>query len=106
MWLTLLALRNRIGILMLSLAMVVLGWTSLQRLPVDLFPNIQVPVAFVGVVYKGAPPLDIEQSVVYPIDKAVSSASNVDHVESSAKLAIGAAPIWVNCVYDIDAAQT
>src|SRR4026207_1718554 len=69
MWLTLLALRNRIGILMLSLAMVVLGLTSLQRLPVDLFPQIQVPVAFVGVIYKGAPPLDIEQSVVYPIEK-------------------------------------
>ena len=29
MWLTLLALRNRIGILMLSLAMVILGATSL-----------------------------------------------------------------------------
>ena len=77
MWLTLLALRNRIGILMLSLAMVILGATSVQRMPVDLFPQIQVPVAFVGVIYKGAPPLDIEQSVVYPIEKAVSSASNV-----------------------------
>src|SRR5881396_4217068 len=33
MWLTLLALRNRIGILMLSLAMVVLGEISLDRLP-------------------------------------------------------------------------
>ena len=53
MWLTLLALRNRIGILMLSLAMVVLGATSLDRLPVDLFPNIQVPVAFVGVIWPG-----------------------------------------------------
>ena len=82
MWLTLLALRNGIGILMLSLAMVILGATSVQRLPVDLFPQIQVPVAFVGVIYKGAPPLDIEQSVVYPIEKAVSSASNVEHVES------------------------
>ena len=54
MWLTLLALRNRIGVLMLSLAMVILGGTSVQRLPVDLFPQIQVPVAFVGVIYKGA----------------------------------------------------
>jgi CzcA family heavy metal efflux pump len=105
MWLTLLALRNRIGILMLSLAMVVLGWTSLQRLPVDLFPNIQVPVAFVGVVYKGAPPLDIEQSVVYPIEKAVSSASNVEHVESFSKLGIGAVQIWFNWGADINVGQ-
>src|SRR5919109_2353658 len=105
MWLTLLALRNRIGTLMLSLAMVVPGGTSLQRLPVDLFPNIQVPVAFVGVVYKGAPPLDIEQSVVYPIEKAVSSASNVEHVESFAKQGIGAVQIWFNWGADINVGQ-
>ncbi len=105
MWLTLLALRNRIGILMLSLAMVVLGVTSLQRLPVDLFPQIQVPVAFVGVIYKGAPPLDIEQSVVYPIEKAVSSASNVEHVESFSKQGIGAVQIWFNWGADINVGQ-
>ena len=105
MWLTLLALRNRIGILMLSLAMVVLGITSLQRLPVDLFPNIQVPVAFVGVIYKGAPPLDIEQSVVYPIEKAVSSASNVEHVESFSKQGIGAVQVWFNWGADINVGQ-
>ncbi len=105
MWLTLLALRNRIGILMLSLAMVVLGVTSVQRLPVDLFPQIQVPVAFVGVIYKGAPPLDIEQSVVYPIEKAVSSASNVEHVESFSKQGIGVVQIWFNWGADLNAGQ-
>src|SRR5437867_4270032 len=105
MWLTLLALRNRIGILMLSLAMVVLGVVSLQRLPVDLFPNISVPVVFVGVIYKGAPPVDIEQSVVYPIEKAVSSASNVEHVESFSKHGIGAVQIWFNWGADINVGQ-
>ncbi len=105
MWLTLLALRNRIGFLMLSLAMVVLGVVSLQRLPVDLFPNIQVPVVFVGVVYKGAPPIDIEKSVVYPIEKAVSSASNVEHVESFAKYGIGAVQVWFNWGADINVGQ-
>jgi CzcA family heavy metal efflux pump len=105
MWLTLLALRNRVGILMLSLAMVVLGFTSLQRLPVDLFPNISVPVVFVGVIYKGAPPVDIEQSVIYPIEKAVSSASNVEHVESFAKLGLGAVQVWFNWGADINVGQ-
>src|SRR5881628_2691938 len=105
MWLTLLALRNRIGILMLSLAMVVLGEISLDRLPRDLFPQIQVPVAFVGVIYKGAPPIDIEQSVVYPIEKAVSSASNVEHVESFSKQGIGAVQVWFNWGADINVGQ-
>ena len=90
---------------MLSLAMVVLGVTAIQRLPVDLFPQIQVPVAFVGVIYKGAPPLDIEQSVVYPIEKAVSSASNVEHVESFSKQGLGAVQIWFNWGADINVGQ-
>lgn len=90
---------------MLSLAMVVLGATSLDRLPVDLFPNISVPVVFVGVIYKGAPPVDIEKSVVYPIEKAVSSASNVEHVESFAKHGIGAVQIWFNWGADINVGQ-
>jgi multidrug efflux pump subunit AcrB len=105
MWLTLLALRNRIGILMLSLAMVVLGGASLQHLPVDLFPNISVPVVFVGVVYKGAPPVDIEQSVIYPIEKVVSSASDVEHVESFSKLGLGSVQIWFNWGADINVGQ-
>jgi multidrug efflux pump subunit AcrB len=90
---------------MLSLAMVVLGATALERLPVDLFPNIQVPVASVGVIYKGAPPLDIEQSVIYPIEKAVSSASNVEHVESFAKQGMGGVQIWFNWGADINVGQ-
>ena len=105
MWLTVLALRNRIGILMLSLAMVVLGATSLDRLPVDLFPQIQVPVAMVGVIYKGAPPLDIEESVLYPIEKAISSASNVEHVESSSKQGLGGVQVWFNWGADINVGQ-
>ena len=106
MWLTLLALRNRIGILMLSLgdgrAWVPPRCSVCRSI---FFPNIQVPVAFVGVIYKGAPPLDIEQSVVYPIEKAVSSASNVEHVESFAKQGIGAVQIWFNWGADINVGQ-
>jgi CzcA family heavy metal efflux pump len=90
---------------MLSLAMVVLGGASLQRLPVDLFPNISVPVVFVGVIYKGAPPVDIEQSVIYPIEKAVSSSSNVEHVESFSKLGLGAIQVWFNWGADINVGQ-
>jgi CzcA family heavy metal efflux pump len=90
---------------MLSLAMVVLGFTSLQRLPVDLFPNIQVPVVFVGVIYEGAPPVDIEKSVIYPIEKAVSSSSDVEHVESFTKYGFGAVQVWFNWGADINVGQ-
>jgi len=54
MWLTLAAVRNAIAVLMAALAIVVLGATSLNRLSIDLFPNINHPVVTVGTIYTGA----------------------------------------------------
>ena len=54
MWLTRLALRNPVFILMMSLMTVVLGFVSLRRLSVDLFPEINVPVIRVATFYTGA----------------------------------------------------
>ena len=62
MWLTLLAVRNAIAVLMASLAIVVLGATSL-RLSMDLFPNINQPVVTIGTIYTGANVQDIEKTV-------------------------------------------
>ena len=50
MWLTRLALRNPVLILMVSLMVMVLGGVSLQRLSVDLFPEITIPVVRVAAV--------------------------------------------------------
>jgi hypothetical protein len=56
MWLTRLALRNPVLILMMSLMVLVLGFVSLGRLPVDLFPEISLPVIRVATFYAGAGP--------------------------------------------------
>jgi Cu/Ag efflux pump CusA len=69
MWLTLIAMRNGIAILMCSLAIVLLGATSLSRTPVDLFPNINFPSIRIGTIYKGANVQDIERTVTYPIEE-------------------------------------
>ncbi|HEX7598625.1 MAG TPA: efflux RND transporter permease subunit, partial [Polyangia bacterium] len=62
MWLTRLALRNPVLILMLSLMLIVLGVVSLNRLSVDLFPDITIPVIRIATFYTGAGPNDIEKS--------------------------------------------
>src|SRR6266702_2803158 len=85
MWLTLAAMRNGIAILMASLAIVLLGATSLGRMPIDLFPNLNYPSLQVGTIYKGASAQDIERSVTYPIEKAVSAVANVRYVESRSR---------------------
>ena len=100
MWLTLLAVRNAIAVLMASLAIVVLGATSLGRLSMDLFPNINQPVVTIGTIYTGANVQDIEKTVTYPIEKAVSAVPGVRHVESRSRPGISAVQVWFN--YDAD----
>src|SRR5262245_10736269 len=106
MWLTLLALRNGIAILMASLAIVVLGATSLSRMPIDLFPNINFPSIRIGTIYKGANVQDIERTVTYPIEKAVSAVSNVRHVESRSRQGISVVEVFFTWGADLDAGLT
>ena len=82
MWLTRLALRNPVFILMMSLMTVVLGFVSLRRLSVDLFPDINIPVIRVATFYTGAGPADIEKTITEPIERAVGASPGVDRVES------------------------
>src|SRR5581483_3481727 len=105
MWLTLLAVRNAIAILMASLAIVVLGATSLERLSIDLFPNINQPVVSVGTVYTGANVQDIEKTVTYPIEKVVSAVPGVHHVESRSRQGISVVQVWFNYDADLVAGQ-
>jgi len=105
-WLTLLAMRNGIAILMASLAIVVLGATSLSRMPMDLFPNINYPSIRIGVIYKGANAQDIERTVTYPIEKAVSAVAGVRHVESRSRQGFSAVDVSFQWGYDLDAGLT
>src|SRR5207247_10736819 len=93
---TYLALRNAIAILMAALAVAILGFVALDRLPVDLFPNINLPIINVGTIYTGAGVLDIEKTVTYPIEKAVSAVSDVKFVEAKSRQGLSTVRLWMN----------
>jgi hydrophobe/amphiphile efflux-1 (HAE1) family protein len=105
MWLTRLALRNPVLILMLSLMTIVLGWVSVSRLTVDLFPDITIPMIRVATFYNGAGPADIEKTITQPIERAVSSSPGVDRVESSSKQGVSLVTVWFNFGTNLDNAQ-
>jgi CzcA family heavy metal efflux pump len=106
MWMTYLALRNGIAILMASVAIAILGFVSLGRLPIDLFPNINLPIINIGTVYTGAGVLDIEKTVTYPIEKAVSAVSDVKFVESRSRQGLSTVRMWMNWGADVNNGQT
>jgi hydrophobe/amphiphile efflux-1 (HAE1) family protein len=105
MWLTRLALRNPVFILMMTIMVLVLGFVSLRRLSVDLFPEINIPVIRVATFYTGAGPGDIEKSITQPIERAVSASPGVDRVDSVSKQGFSVVSAWFTYGVNLDNAQ-
>ncbi len=82
------SIRNPYFIVVICLALVVIGVTSLMRMPVDLFPSINLPEVVVATFYSGMPPQDIETDITDPLERFFTLASGVDHSESRSMLGV------------------
>ncbi len=76
------ALRFPYLIIVICLITCVVGLTSLVRMPVDLFPPINIPVVVVATFYSGMPPEQIENDITGQFERMFTLASGVDHMES------------------------
>jgi multidrug efflux pump subunit AcrB len=76
------AIRTPYFILVVSLVVLVLGINALVKMPVDLFPPIQIPVVVVATFYSGMPPEQIETDITSRFERFFTLASGIDHMES------------------------
>jgi len=76
------AIRLPYLILVLCLITCVVGVTSLVRMPVDLFPPINIPVVVVATFFSGMPPEQVENDITGQFERMFTLASGVDHMES------------------------
>jgi multidrug efflux pump subunit AcrB len=76
------AIRLPYLIIVLCLITCVVGVTSLVRMPVDLFPSINIPVVVVATFYAGMPPEQVENDITGQFERMFTLASGVDHIES------------------------
>src|SRR5882724_4308548 len=76
------ALRYPFLIIVLCLITCVVGMTSLMRMPVDLFPPINIPVVVVATFFSGMPPEQIENDITGRFERFFTLASGIDHIES------------------------
>jgi multidrug efflux pump subunit AcrB len=82
------SIRNPYFIIVVCLALVAIGVVSLARMPVDLFPAINIPEVVVATFYSGMPPEDIEFDITNPLERFFTLASGVDHSESRSLLGV------------------
>src|ERR1700756_832328 len=69
-------------IIVACLVVAIVGTVTLVRMPVDLFPSINIPVVVVATFYSGMPPKQIETNITNPFERFFTLASGVDHIES------------------------
>ena len=88
------SIRNPYFIIVCCLALLVIGVTSLVRMPVDLFPSINLPEVVVATFYSGMPPQDIEIDITNPLERFFTLASGIDHMESRSLLGVSIIKIY------------
>ena len=98
------AIRYPFFILMLCLAIVVVGVTTIFRMPVDLFPPIDIPVVVVATFYNGMPPEQVEANITDTFERFFTLGSNIDHIESRSLTGVSLIRVYFQPGTDADAA--
>src|SRR5580698_9868371 len=100
------AIRNPYFIVVVCLIIAVVGVTSLVRMPVDMFPAMNIPVVVVATFYSGMPPEQIEGDITYHLERFFTLASGIDHIESRSLNGVSIIRVYFqsNTNADIDAA--
>ena len=76
------AIRNPYFIVVLCLIVAVLGVSTLARMPVDMFPAMDIPVVVVATFYNGMPPEQIEADITSRFERFFTLGAGIEHIES------------------------
>jgi len=105
MWIVRLALRRPYTFVVTSILLVILGIVAIYRTPVDIFPNINIPVVGINWYYTGLSPEDMSNRIVYGFERNLpNSVKDMDHIESQSLPGIAVVKVYFHPNADITAA--
>lgn len=76
------SVRRPVTTIMLFMGIIIIGYVSFSRLPIDLFPEIEPPIISVLTQYPGASAQDVELNVSKKIESSLSSVTNLKKIRS------------------------
>ena len=83
MWIVRLALRRPYTFVVAAILILIVGVVSILRTPVDIFPNIDIPVVSVLWQYTGLSPEEMSDRIVYNYERSLTTTvNNIEHIES------------------------
>src|SRR5947199_8215233 len=100
------AIRNPYFIVVVCLIIGVPGATSLVRMPVDMFPTMDIPVVVVATFYNGMPPEQIEADITSRFERFFTLASGIEHIESRSLPGVSVIKVYFQPGVNPDSAVT
>jgi multidrug efflux pump subunit AcrB len=100
------AIRYPYLIVVTCLIVCVVGVTSLVRMPVDLFPPINIPVVVIATFFSGMPPEQIETDITGRFERFFTLAAGIDHLESRSLPGVSLIKVYFQPGFNSDSAVT
>jgi multidrug efflux pump subunit AcrB len=98
------AIKYPFFVLMMCLFVIVVGITTVTSMPVDLFPEVDIPVVVVATFYAGMPPQQIESDITNSYERFFTLGSGIDHIESRSLPGVSLIKIYFQPGTDANAA--
>ena len=100
------SIRNPYFIIVVALVILVVGVTSVARMPVDMFPSINIPVVAVATFYSGMPPEQIENDITSRFERFFTLGSGIEHMESRSLPGLSIIRVYFQPGTNADSAQS
>jgi multidrug efflux pump subunit AcrB len=100
------AVNNPYFIVVLCLVIAVVGGAAVVRMPVDMFPAMNIPVVAVATFYNGMPPQQIETNITLPFERFFTLGSGIEHIESRSLTGVSVIKVYFQPGTDPNAAVT
>ncbi|HFE53023.1 MAG TPA: efflux RND transporter permease subunit, partial [Bacteroidetes bacterium] len=94
-------LRNRLLMIVLGILVIVGGYFSYKRLPIDAFPDVSPTLVQVFTITEGLAPEEIEKYVTFPIEVAMNGLPNLERIRSVSNFGLSVVNIYFKDGTDI-----
>src|SRR4051812_46206010 len=100
------AIKTPYFIVVLCLMIAVVGVSSMARMPVDMFPAMNIPVVVVATFYSGMPPEQIETDITGRFERFFTMSSGIEHIESRSLPGVSVIKVYFQPGSNADSAVT
>jgi multidrug efflux pump subunit AcrB len=100
------ALRRPYTFIVAGLLILLIGTLAALRMPVDIFPSIDIPIIGVAWQYQGLPPDQMAGRIITPFERALTTTVNdIEHIESNSYTTFGIVKIYFHSSVNIATAN-